>query len=114
MTIEFDTDPTKTNLHPDAGIPGKYLIQQSAGNIKVTVKDAVSSSMKLLTEAGDFLDEDSTSVKDGQLIVSFHKSDSITGNVLERIELLGDLLLEVKKVIHRREEKFTFLVNVRR
>lgn len=119
MTIEFDTSldergQRKTNLHPIESEPGAYEVQLSAKMIKVTVKDAASSSMKLVTSDGDFLDMDSTTTRNAQLSVSFHKPDAITTTTLQRLELLGELFLEVKKVIHRREEKFTFKVTVRR
>lgn len=113
MTIEFDMD--RTNLHPDLNTPDMFWIQKGAEVIRVTVKRSVSSSIKLMTSDGDFLDEDSTQAKNTQLSVSMHKADAITSNVLVRVELAeARYLLEVKKVIHRREEKKRFLLEIRR
>ena len=119
MTIEFDisvdarTGQRRTNLHPHpSGESDSYEINQSAGMIKITIKKAASSLVKLTTEQGDFLDEDLTQVRNGQLSVSFHKVETVTDGSRERVALSGELYLDVKKVIHRREEKFRFKVTI--
>ena len=110
--IEFDM--SRTNLHPDLNTPDVYQIQISAGMIKITVKDCARSSIKLMTSDGDFLDFDLTQGSRNQISVSFHKPESITGGSIERVELTGDYLIEVKKIEYGHEYKKTILVNVRR
>lgn len=117
MVIEFDFTldeqrQRRTNLHPHVSILNMFEINQTAEIIKVTVKKAAASSIKLMTSDGDFLDYDETQVKNNQLSVSFHKVESATGGTRTRVGLLGEFFLEVRKVMNRQEEKFTFKVTV--
>lgn len=106
MTIEFDSNMTSGTF------PVDYQTTISTGNITLTVNDATSSSIKLLTQDGDFIGEDSTNASNAQLTVSLHKADAVTLTALSRLELLGNFKLEVRKVMHRREEKKSYVVVV--
>ncbi len=111
MTIEFDS-----NMHPQIGEnnPLDYQIQLSTGNIVLTVHNATSSSIELLTVEGDSVAYKQTNSGNTQLSISLHKADAITLSALSRLDLTGDFLLEVTKTMHSVEEKKRYLVDVRR
>lgn len=106
MTIEFST-----NMSPGTA-PADYQISLSLNYITIVVADAASSSGILMTAAGDFLSTDSTATRNGELKFSIHKADAVTLVALSRLNLLGNFKLEVKKVMHRKEEIQEFLINV--
>lgn len=111
MVIQIDE--VRSNLHPESA-PFTYSIPIGFGNIELALLGAHSFSARLLTNDGDFLVGDSTNVKDGVIKLPLHKPDAVSSNTFTRIELLGSFLLEVKKVVHRKEEVVTFAIDVRR
>lgn len=109
MTVEL----SRTNMHV-AQAPVDYTIGLGLGHIEIVVADAVMSSGTLMTMNGDFIACDTTLAKDGVLKFNLHKADAVTLTSLSRLELQGHYQLMVKKLMHRKEEMRTFLVNISR
>ena len=105
--IEFDLD--RTNLHPIR--EGEYQIPISFGEIRIAVKDAYQYTATLKTSDGDDIISKTCLARNGVLRFGLHKPDSITGNLLSRIALMGELQLEIIKVLNRKEETYTFTFN---
>lgn len=105
---------SNTNLHPmgNVGELSLFQIPLNFGEIKIVVKNAYIVSGTLMKTTGEFISCDSTFIRDGMLKFSLNKADVVGGTAISSIPMLGRLKVEIKKVMNRREETRSILIDV--
>lgn len=100
-----------TNMTPLGG--NTFSIVLSLNQIELTVTDdSTNSTIKLLTNQGDFIADAETNQEGTQMTTSLFKADVVTGTTISRIAMIGNFKLEITNTVRRRDETDTLTVTI--